>query len=173
MAGTNYPTIGCCGLDCGLCPRYYTEGPSRCPGCGGEGFEQKHPSCGFITCCVKRRGLSVCAECSEFPCKRFDKETGEHDSFILHRLVMPNQRKIAEIGIDEYARRQELRIQFLDTALSRFNDGRSKNYFCIAATLLTVESLNNALARAEAGESLRVVLDGYAEKEGQELRLRK
>jgi hypothetical protein len=30
-----YPTIGVCGLDCGLCPRYYTIGPSRCPGCAG------------------------------------------------------------------------------------------------------------------------------------------
>ena len=173
MAGANYPTIGCCGLDCGLCPRYYTEGSSRCPGCGGEGFEQKHPSCGFLTCCVKKQGLSVCAECGEFPCKRFDKETGEYDSFILHRLVMPNQRKIAEMGIDEYVRSQESRMQFLDTAIRRFNDGRSKNYFCIAATLLTVESLNTALARAEAGESLRVLLDSYAQKEGKELRLRK
>jgi hypothetical protein len=30
-----YPTIGACGLDCGLCTRYYTVGPSRCPGCCG------------------------------------------------------------------------------------------------------------------------------------------
>jgi len=173
MAGTNYPTIGCCGLDCGLCPRYYTEGSSRCPGCGGEGFEQKHPSCGVLTCCLKKRGLSVCAECDAFPCKRFDKETGERDSFILHRLVMSNQRKIAEMGIDEYVRRQESRMQFLETAIRRLNDGRSKNYFCIAATLLTVESLSAALARAETGESLRVVLDEYAKVEKQELRLRK
>jgi hypothetical protein len=31
MAGITHPTIGCCGIDCGLCPRYYTDGPSRCP----------------------------------------------------------------------------------------------------------------------------------------------
>src|SRR4030042_793391 len=48
-----YPTIGVCGLDCGLCPRYYTIGPSRCPGCAGPDFFNKHPSCSFITCCVK------------------------------------------------------------------------------------------------------------------------
>lgn len=34
-------TLGCCGLDCGLCPRFYTEGSSRCPGCCGENFEKK------------------------------------------------------------------------------------------------------------------------------------
>jgi len=30
-----YNTIGCCGIDCGLCPRFYTKGDSVCPGCGG------------------------------------------------------------------------------------------------------------------------------------------
>lgn len=102
MALRKYPTIGCCGIDCGLCPRYYTEGTSRCPGCGGEGFEEKHPSCGFITCCEKKHGLNICAECAEFLCKRFEKETGEWDSFVLHRKVMPNQKLIAEKGIEIY-----------------------------------------------------------------------
>ena len=96
----NCPTIGCCGIDCGLCPRFYTEGKSRCTGCGGEGFEAVHPPCGYITCCVKKHGLNVCAECVEFPCKRFEKETGKRDSFVLHRKVMPNQQLITEIGIE-------------------------------------------------------------------------
>ena len=66
-----HPTLGCCGLDCGLCPRYYTVGASRCPGCCGPGFFEKHPSCGYITCCVKRKNLEVCSQCDEFPCSRF------------------------------------------------------------------------------------------------------
>jgi hypothetical protein len=66
-----YPTIGVCGLDCGLCPRYYTVGSSRCPGCGGPDFLNKHPSCSFITCCVKKKNHEVCAECSEFQCSKF------------------------------------------------------------------------------------------------------
>ena len=32
----NYPSIACCGIDCGLCPTHYTKGPTRCPGCGGQ-----------------------------------------------------------------------------------------------------------------------------------------
>ncbi|TET26129.1 MAG: DUF3795 domain-containing protein, partial [Dehalococcoidia bacterium] len=47
-----YPIVGACGLNCGLCPRYYTQGTSRCPGCCGPDFWQKHPGCAFITCCV-------------------------------------------------------------------------------------------------------------------------
>ena len=51
-----YPTIGCCGIDCGLCPRYYTEGKSRCPGCFGPQFmDIMGQSCSFITCCVKNK----------------------------------------------------------------------------------------------------------------------
>gem|GEM_PF-3991072 len=30
----SYPLFSDCGLNCGLCPRYYTDGASRCPGCG-------------------------------------------------------------------------------------------------------------------------------------------
>jgi len=37
----------------------------RCPGCCGPEFFNKHPSCSFITCCVKRNDLEVCAECDE------------------------------------------------------------------------------------------------------------
>ncbi len=173
MAQRKYPTIGCCGIDCGLCPRYYTEGSSRCPGCGGEGFEQKHPSCSFITCCVKKHGLEVCAGCGDFPCRKFDKETGEHDSFVLHRKVMPNQRRITEIGLDGFLSEQQERMAFIKAALDYYDDGRSKSFYCIAAALLSIESLSEALCHAKNGENLRAALTGFAEVEGQELRLRK
>ncbi len=90
------PTLGCCGLDCGLCPRYHASGASRCPGCGGPDFAQKHPARGFHTCCFKKRGLEACAHCAEYPCPRFDREDGSRDSFITHRRVRDNQRKIRE-----------------------------------------------------------------------------
>lgn len=173
MAGITHPTIGACGIDCGLCPRYYTDGPSRCPGCGGEGFEQKHPPCGLLTCCVKKRGLPVCAECGEFPCKRFDKETGELDSFVLHRRVMQNQQLIQKIGLEAFLAGQAERIAFLETALKKYDDGRSKSFYCIAATLISVNSLKEALNRADKGEGLRNILNEYALVEGQELKLRK
>jgi len=173
MSARQHAAVGCCGIDCGLCPRYYTAGPSRCPGCGGEGFEQKHPSCSFVTCCVKKRGLEVCAQCGGFPCGKFDKETGERDSFVTHRRVMPNQRMIAEIGLDAFLERQAERIVFLEEALKRYDDGKSKSYFCLAAALLSVGSLKEALSLAEKGENLRGALKRFAEAEGQELILRK
>lgn len=164
MALRKYPTIGCCGIDCGLCPRFYTVGASRCPGCCGEGFEEVHPPCGFITCCMKKHGLNVCAECVDFPCKRFEKETGERDSFVLHRKVMPNQHLIAEIGIGEFVKRQQERISFLETALAHYDDGRSKSLFCIAATLLSAESLKQSLSLAENGAPLKTILNRFCRR---------
>jgi hypothetical protein len=58
-----YHTLGCCGIDCGLCPRYYTEGASRCPGCFGENYKKKHPPCSFATCCVKNNNLKEILPC--------------------------------------------------------------------------------------------------------------
>jgi len=110
-----YPTIGVCGLDCGLCPRYYTLGQSRCPGCGGPDFFNKHPSCSFITCCVKKKNLEVCAECSEFPCPKFKsneeyQRLKEPSSYPSSKKVMPNLNFTKEYGIEnsQHNRKNEL-----------------------------------------------------------------
>ncbi|HCP15088.1 MAG TPA: hypothetical protein DIT32_04865, partial [Peptococcaceae bacterium] len=57
-----YPLFSLCGLNCGLCPRYHTEGESRCPGCGGPAFHLKHPSCAVITCSRKHGGVEHCCQ---------------------------------------------------------------------------------------------------------------
>jgi hypothetical protein len=148
-----YPTIGVCGLDCGLCPRYYTVGTSRCPGCCGPEFFTKHPSCSFITCCVKKRGLEVCAECSDFPCSRFKSEEEyqqlkESSSYPSYKRVIPNLNLIRERGIEEFAVQQRRRIQLLERMLADFDDGRSKSFYCKAVALLDLAALENSLDRA-------------------------
>lgn len=173
MAGLSSPTLGACGLDCGLCPRYHTAGGSRCPGCGGPDFSLKHPSCGFFNCCHRQKGLQACAECEIYPCRRFDRETGEHDSFVTHRRVLANQAYISQEGPGAFLARQEERIAFLRTALSQHDDGKSKGFFCLAAALLSMEGLRDALRRAAEGESLRAALESIAGEEGEELKLRK
>jgi len=173
MPNKKHATIGCCGIDCGLCPRYYTGGASRCPGCGGENFAQKHPPCSFITCCVKKHSLEACGQCGDFACQKFEKETGERDSFVTHRKVLENGRLIKEAGIDAFFEQQARRMAFLQTALAQYDDGRSKGFLCLAAALLSIGCLEESLALAAQGEPLRGVLARFAEAEGQELRLRK
>lgn len=147
-----YPTIGCCGLDCGLCPRYYTVGTSRCPGCCGPDFFNKHPSCSYITCCVKQKNFETCAQCDAFPCSKFESWLvggGEYDSFLTHKKAHPNQMFIREHGLAKFLKQQKRRIRLLETMLNDYDDGRSKSYYCIAATLLPIADLEKALDKAK------------------------
>ena len=182
-----YPTIACCGLDCGLCPTYYTKGLSRCPGCCGPGFFEKHPSCSIITCCVKKNSFETCAECEEFPCSKIAKwDTG--DSFISHMACLSNLKYIKTIGVENFVEIQKKRIELLEIMLEQYNEGRSKSFFCIATALLSIDDLENALKTSEQkvkadnvsvndlkskSKILKGILNELANKNGIELKLRK
>jgi hypothetical protein len=143
-----FPTLGCCGLDCGLCPRYYTVGPSRCPGCCGPDFFNKHPSCSYITCCVKKKNLEVCAQCEEFPCSKFESlriDGGEYESFATIRKVYPNMTFIRKYGLKKFIAQQSKRMRLLKTMLKSFDEGRSKSLYCLATTLLSIDVLEKSL----------------------------
>jgi hypothetical protein len=148
-----YPTIGVCGLDCGMCPRYYTKGTSRCPGCAGPDFFDKHPSCSFITCCVKKKNLEVCSECLDFPCSKFKSEEeyqqlNESSSYPSSKRVIRNLNIIKEDGIKKFIERQKKRIKLLEIMIENFDDGRSRSLYCKATTLLDLTSLKNSLDKA-------------------------
>ena len=182
-----YPTIACCGLDCGLCPVYYTKGPSRCPGCCGPDFFNKHPSCSIITCCVKEHNFETCAECSEFPCSKINI-WDKYDSFISHRSSLSNLRLIKGSGIEQFRTQQKRRIEILEVMLENFNEGRSKSFYCIATALLPIEDLEQALKKSKEqiinkgidledlkvkSKILKVFLGQYADKREVELKLRR
>lgn len=182
-----FSTISCCGLDCGLCPVYYTKGPSKCPGCCGPDFHNRHPSCSIITCCVKKHKFETCAECNEFPCSKIDK-WDKTDSFISHRVSLKNLRLIKEIGIEEFFTQQQKKIKFLESMLENFNEGRSKSFYCIATALLSIEDLAKALKdsmkmvednKIDSGDLkakskiLKENLTNYAEEKSIELKLKK
>lgn len=148
-----YPTIGVCGLDCGLCPRFYTVGSSRCPGCAGSGFHDKHPTCSFITCCVRNKGLEVCSECSEFPCAKFKsaeeyKQVKESSSYPSCKKILPNLYSIKEHGINKFIEQQKNRIKLLETMIGKFDDGRSRSFFCRAAVFYDVTVLAKSIEKA-------------------------
>ena len=187
----NYPTIGCCGLDCGLCPRYYTVGSSKCPGCCGPDFFNKHPSCSFITCCVKKKGLEACGQCGEFPCKNFESwlETGgEYDSFLTHKKARFNLVFIRTHSLEEFIEQQKRRLELLGRMLKNFDDGKSRSFYCVAVTLLPITDLETSLEKAERelktnksdldnprmkSKILREFLNKAAASSGVDLRLRR
>ncbi|MCL2821471.1 MAG: DUF3795 domain-containing protein [Oscillospiraceae bacterium] len=135
----DYPQFAACGLNCGLCPRYYTVGSTRCPGCAGEGFSEVHPSCGILSC-SQRKELDYCFECEEFPCKKFDK-WGDADSFITHKNYLSDMEKARKNGIDAYKTELNAKIKVLKKLLADYNDGRQKSFYCLAINLLELEDI--------------------------------
>ncbi len=186
-----YPSLGCCGLDCGLCPRFYTAGSSRCPGCCGPDFFNKHPSCSYITCCVKKKNLEVCAQCDEFPCKKFGlllEEGTKYDSFLTYQKVPHNLEFIKRHGLEEFIAQQSLRMTLLEKMIADFDDGRSRSFYCIATALLSIKDLKDSLSQAQQktmedkidskdvktrAKNLRGFLNDFASREAIELKLRK
>ena len=137
-----YSLFSACGLNCGLCPRYYTEGDSKCPGCGGEKFSEKHPSCGVLSC-SQSNAIEYCYLCKEYPCKKYDK--WEKDSFITHQNMMKDFEKAKNIGINEYKKELTEKIKILNDLLMNYNDGRRKNLFCIAVNILEMNDVKNVM----------------------------
>ncbi len=180
-----YPEIGVCGLSCRLCPRYYTEGESRCGGC-------KTPSrmgagCPFITCAVKRRGIEFCWQCDDTAaCEKWrrHRELGrQHDSFVCYQRLEENIALVEREGVRALEREQKTRERLLRAMLREFNDGRSRTLYSIAATVMQVGELKEALAQAKRksrgadlkakAEVLRSILQSVAGESGYCLKLRK
>jgi hypothetical protein len=148
----NYPEIGVCGLSCGLCPTYHTKTKSRCFGCKSE--VRMAVGCPFITCAIKRKGIEFCWECEENErCEKWKKhrEAGKRfDSFKCYQKLEDNIVFIQKNGVEEFQSVQKIREELLQEMLKNFNEGRSKSYFCIAATVLEIEELEKAVNEATA-----------------------
>jgi len=142
-----YPPFSACGLHCGLCPRYYTIGTSKCPGCAGEGFSAKHPPCGVLSC-SQRKEIEYCHQCGEFPCPKYNG-AGESDSFITHLHQMADMEKAKRIGMDAYAGELDEKMAILQALLGHYDDGRRKSFFCTAVNLLELRDVKNIMERLD------------------------
>ncbi len=80
--------------------------------------------------------------CKDFPCNRY-KCPSEKDSFVTYRNVINDLQKAIDNGIEEYQAELNEKILFFEYLISNFNDGRKKNFFCIAVNLLDLVDLNN------------------------------
>ena len=180
-----YTEIGICGLSCRLCPRYHTESKSRCGGCKSE-FRMS-AGCPFITCAIKKKGIEFCWQCTENEtCEKWRKHRGfskQVDSFICYQKLEDNIAFIQKNGVNEFEKLQKTRENLLKEMLQEFNEGRSKSYYCIAATVLEIEELKEALTKAKEdsigleikskSRILHSILDEIAERKSYYLKLRK
>ncbi len=181
----DHPTIGICGLSCVLCPRYQTDAVSRCYGCKTE--SRMSAGCPFITCAIKKKGVEFCWDCDEnITCDKWRKHR-EHgktkDSFKCYRALERDIELALEQGVHALVQSLNVRELLLQQMLEHFNDGRSKSYYCIAATVMEISDLGQALSEAKRksggldakvkAKLLHQILDEIAAEKGYLLKLRK
>ncbi len=90
---------------------------------------------------------------------------------------------IQKNGVNEFEKVQKTRENLLKEMLQEFNEGRSKSYYCIAATVLEIEELEEALTKAKEdsigleikskSKVLHSILDEIAKRKNYYLKLRK
>jgi hypothetical protein len=179
------PDFSLCGLNCALCPNFHihTNGKFKCPGCGGEKFFEKHPSCAIITCSKKHKNVEFCFNCDEYPCKRYLKPN-EKDSFITYKDREKNI-KSASKDLKKYLDELQMKKNILSELLKNYNDGRMKNYYCIAVNLLPIMELEKIIHKIreigkdgniEEKEKAKMVRDIFTELANKlkiEIKLRK
>ena len=101
---------------------------------------------------------------------------------------MQNQRLIRESGIAAFLEQQSRRMNFLNTMLECYDDGKSKSFYCLSAALLSLRSLDESLIKADReiaeksigkedfkgkARIMKEILNQFAEEEKEELKLRK
>ena len=134
-----------CGLNCGLCPMFLGK---HCGGCGNG-----NQSCKIAKCSIEQGNIEYCYECKHYPCEKY-QHIDEYDSFITHRQQKSDLEKAQRIGIEQYNLEQREKAQILNYLLFNYNDGRRKNFFCVAVNLLKLSELQKAINQIRANGEL-------------------
>jgi len=143
--------------------------------------------CPFITCAIKKKNIEFCWQCDESDtCEKWRahrKFSQEYDTFVCYQNLEDNIASIKRHGIDSFEDSQLIRENLLKVMLSNFNEGRSKTYYCISATIFEIKDLRAALAQAgkdsdgltiqERSKKLHTIMDKIAEDQHYYLSLRK
>jgi hypothetical protein len=143
--------------------------------------------CPFITCALKNKGIEFCWDCKESEtCAKWAKhrESGKKaDSFKCYRTLEDDIAFVRKHGVIEFEKLQKTRELLLKEMLQEFNEGRSKSYYCIAATVMETGELEGAIAEAkknsrglgmkERSRVLHSLLDEIARQRNYHLKLRK
>jgi len=180
---SEYPEIGVCGLSCRLCSGYVMKTKSRCRGCKTT-WRLVGP-CSILHCAVKKN-IEFCGNCEESKnCEKWKRhrEMGKKcDSFKCYQKLEDDITFIQKNGLAEFRKSQKVREKLLWKMLDEFNEGRSKSYYCLVATILEVSEIKEALKQAqsksdglgikEKAKLLHSIFDEIALKKNYYLKLR-
>ena len=119
--------------------------------CGGCGKDNQ--SCKIAKCSLEHGKIEYCYECKQYPCDKYE-HIDEYDSFITHRRQKADLERAQSIGIDQYNLEQREKMQILCHLLSNYNDGRRKNFYCVAVNLLELYELQEAMKQIQSNSEL-------------------
>ena len=177
--------FGICGLPCKLCAMRHMDTRGRCQGCKSPA--RMKSGCPFITCAIKNKGVEFCWGCPENPdCDRWNARRARAKSIdsvvCCHQRLEDDIQYIQKNSIDQFMKLQDRREKILIEMLENFNEGRSKRYYCVAATVMEIDELTEAVRKAtEKSEGLdikarakmlRSILDEIAEQKKYTLKLK-
>ncbi len=177
--------IGVCGLPCRMCTLYHSDGGNRCEGC--KSARRRAEGCPFHACALERHGIEFCGDCPDHEtCARWTKfreRRAKMDTVVCSQTLESDLEWTERKGLAAYDDLQKERLRLLERMLAVFNEGRSKGYYCIAATVLDVAGLKKILTAAEKrgrglgikerAAILHALLDARADQKGYELRRRR
>ena len=143
--------------------------------------------CPFITCALKKKGVEFCWECEQSDnCGkwRIHREFSRtSDTFKCYQKLESDIIFIKKNSVVNFDKLQKTREVFLKEMLQDFNDGQSKNYYCVAATVLEIKELEDALIETKKtsrgldakgkSKNLHAILDKIAQRKNYTLKLRK
>jgi hypothetical protein len=177
---TEHPEVGICGLSCRLCPRYST-------GCRCRSREHKEVRwCPFIPC-AEGKCVEFCWNCKENnSCARWRRKRAfgrDHDSFKCYQKLEDDIAFVRENGLCTFIEVLNRRGWLLDEMLKEFDEGKSRSFYCIAATVFGLQELEDAIKRSQEissgldvkvkSEALRSILEETAKRKNYLLKPRK
>jgi hypothetical protein len=144
-------------------------------------------ACPFHNCAIKKKRIDFCGVCDEnntcVKWRKFRIAGKQHDSILSYQRLEDNIDFIQKNGAEAFEKLQKAREKLLRAILTEFNEGRSKTFYCIAATVLEIGELESVLENARAkskGLDIRVksevmhsLLNEIAENKNYLLKLRK
>lgn len=119
-----------------------------CGGCGNG-----NQSCKIAKCSLEHGKIEYCYECGQYPCEKY-QHIDDYDSFITHRRQKADLEKVRSIGVERYNLEQQEKVQILAYLLSNYNDGRRKNFFCVAVNLLELSEIQEAIKQIQSNDEL-------------------
>jgi hypothetical protein len=140
-----YELIGCCGMSCSLCPRFHTNGKSKCLGCGPDPHCQY---CATFKCCTIKNNLESCADCSQFLCDKINN-LKDWKGFDTNKIWLSHLKQIKESNYCDWNKSQLDKKKYLEEALTKYDSGRSKSFIILHFLFFNLQLVKEVMENGE------------------------